>query len=227
MAYGKGFIPSAGPAYDTFFKNICQYVNTKCSPPDAPQWGHIPAREVTDLNDAYTVWYTGYAPTLKPHTPTDTAAMHEAYKSSKKVLARFIQVWFRGFPHIVTLEDLTNMGIPPLDTIHTPIGRPATRPEFEIRVRDTRLLTIPFRDQGSTSRAKPYGMSGAVVSYGFFDQQPPDPEALPHTELATRTPHLLRFREEDRGKTVYVALQWQNESGERGDYTEMLSAIVP
>jgi hypothetical protein len=64
-------------------------------------------------------------------------------------------------------------------------------------------------------------MNGAVISWGIFDAPPAGPEALTHTELATRSPHLLHFQEEDRGKTVYISLQWQNESGIRGDPTEM------
>ena len=165
--------------------------------------------------------------TLKPHTPAETAAKDAAYKSSRKVLARFIQVWFRGFPDVVTVEDLTNMDIPPVDTTPMPIGRPTTRPVFEIEVRNTRLLAIRFHDHGSVSHTVPYGMNGAVVSFGFFDGPPADAGKLPHTELATRSPHLLRFKEEDRGKTVYIAMQWQNESGVKGDYTEMQSTIVP
>jgi hypothetical protein len=37
------FIPAKDAEFETFFKHYCQYVNAKCSPPDAPQWGHIPA----------------------------------------------------------------------------------------------------------------------------------------------------------------------------------------
>jgi hypothetical protein len=40
---------------------------------------------------------------LTAHTKADTAAMKGAYTRSKKVLSRFIKVWFRGFPDIVTL----------------------------------------------------------------------------------------------------------------------------
>jgi hypothetical protein len=226
MARKKSFIPNSYPAYDTFFKNICQYVNTRCGG-STPEWTHIPADERTTLNDAYADWYTYYARVKVPHTPADTAAARAAFTRSKKVLSRFIQVWFRGFRNIVTEEDLKNMAIPPIDTTRTPIGRPPTRPVFRIVLKDTRLLAIYFQDEGSESRAIPYGMNGAVISWGIFDAPPPGPEALLHTELATRTPHLLRFTEEDRGKTVYIALQWQNESGVRGDSTEIQWAIIP
>jgi hypothetical protein len=43
----------------------------------------IPAAETTALTVAFAV-------TLKPHAPADTAAKDAAYKSSRKVLARFI-----------------------------------------------------------------------------------------------------------------------------------------
>jgi hypothetical protein len=119
------------------------------------------------------------------------------------------------------------VNIPEEDTTSTHIGRPKTRPVFSIRVKDTRLLELPFKDQDSESRARPYGMNGAVVSFEVSDTPVRDPEKLTRTELATRTPHLLHFAEEDRGKTVYFSMQWQNESGERGDFTEIQSAIVP
>jgi hypothetical protein len=50
---------------------------------------------------------------------------------------------------------------------------------------------------------------------------------LTRSVLATRTPHILEFTEEERGKTVYVAICWQNEKGEKGPWSEMESAIVP
>jgi hypothetical protein len=31
--------------------------------------------------------------------------------------------------------------------------------------------------------------------------------------MASKTPHALEFTEEERGKTVYIALAWQNEHG--------------
>ncbi|MDR2631690.1 MAG: hypothetical protein LBC60_12275 [Spirochaetaceae bacterium] len=226
MARKRSFIPTSFPAYDRFYKNITQYVAQMTSG-STPTWTHIPQAEITTLSTAYAAWYTVYSRILKPHTPADTAAVKIAYATSKKVLSRFIQVWFRGFPEVVTEEHLSNMEIPPVDKTRTRIGRPTTRPVFYIEVKDTRLLVVHFQDQGSESRAIPYGLNGAVVSLGIFDTPPAGPEALTRTELATKSPFPLHFTEEERGKTVYIALQWQNESGVRGDYTEMLSAIVP
>jgi hypothetical protein len=45
--------------------------------------------------------------------------------------------------------------------------------------------------------------------------------------MASRTPHALEFDESERGKTVYIALAWQNERGILGRWSEYKNAIVP
>ncbi|MDR0718600.1 MAG: hypothetical protein LBF78_03115 [Treponema sp.] len=223
---GKSLIPQGKAAYDTFYGNIVQYVAFMCDG-ENPRWTHIPQTERTLLSDAFTDWHTAYGRTLHPHTQADTEAMKAAFTRSKAILSRFIRVWFRGFPEIVTAEHLANMGIAPVDPTRTPFGKPKTRPVFYIKVKDTRLLAIPFKDEGRESRARPYGTNGAVISLAIRDKPPASPEDLTDRRvLATRSPYLLYFREEDRGKTVYIAMQWQA-GGLCGDYTEMQSAIVP
>jgi hypothetical protein len=107
MASHKHLIPPCGPRFDRFFKVITQYVGVMCTG-NNPPWTHIPQAEITILNNAYADWYTAYSRTFKPHLPADTAAMHDAYDRTGKILSRFIQVWFRGFPDIVTAEHLAN-----------------------------------------------------------------------------------------------------------------------
>jgi hypothetical protein len=45
--------------------------------------------------------------------------------------------------------------------------------------------------------------------------------------LRTRTPHVLEFTEPQRGQTVYLALRWQNEKGEKGPWSEIQSTVIP
>jgi hypothetical protein len=104
---------------------------------------------------------------------------------------------------------------------------PKSLPELDIDVVDFRRLKVIFHDMGSDSKAKPYGVNGAVIVYAVLNAPPADVNALAHSVLATRTPHILEFTEEERGKTVYIAICWQNEKGERGPWSEIGSAIVP
>jgi hypothetical protein len=45
--------------------------------------------------------------------------------------------------------------------------------------------------------------------------------------MASRTPHTLKFDETDRAKTVYIALQWQNERGITGQWSDIKSTVIP
>ena len=80
---------------------------------------------------------------------------------------------------------------------------------------------------GSNSKAKPYGTTGAIIACAVLDAPPAHPGALTRSILATRTPYILEFTEEERGKTVFIAICWQNKKGERGPWSEIESAIVP
>jgi hypothetical protein len=55
--------------------------------------------------------------------------MKAAYTRSKKILSRFIKVWFRGFPDIVTAEHLANMDIPPINDTRSPVLEPDNQVE--------------------------------------------------------------------------------------------------
>ncbi|MCL1911832.1 MAG: hypothetical protein FWG13_06475 [Leptospirales bacterium] len=54
-----------------------------------------------------------------------------------------------------------------------------------------------------------------------------DPDELTHHAMASRTPHVIEFKESERGKTVYIALRWQNERGHLGPFSEVQSAVIP
>ena len=99
--------------------------------------------------------------------------------------------------------------------------------DFVIHLSNIRELVVDFWIQGQTHRAKPLGYDGAVIIWGIRDTPPIDPTELMNHTMASRTPHTLTFNEADRGKTVQIALYWQNERGHTGQLSEYQSAIIP
>jgi hypothetical protein len=221
---GKDYIPQNSAKFDAWFNFFNRYVAQKTGGA-APAWTHIPQEARTRMRDAYDAWRAAYEVTIGPHTKVDTAAKNDATKAAVKVIRPFVNQYLRFPP--VTDEDRTAVGIPNHDTIRTPIGRPETAPVFSIVIKGIRRVTLPFHDEGSERRAIPYGMSGAVVSWKVSDAPVTNPELLDRAELATRSPHVLHFTEEDRGKTVSIAMRWQTKSGACGDFGEAESAIIP
>jgi hypothetical protein len=226
MSHKRDYIPQGDADYDRFFKNLVQYVAQKCAG-SPPAWTHIPKAAQDALADAYSAWYTAYAITLKPHTPQDTKEKNRVKESGKKLTLRpFIKAYIRYHP-AVTNADRDAVGVPNDDTVRTPIGVPKTHPLFDIQVKDIRALNLLFHDEGTESRAIPYGFDGAVIYWLVADAPITLTKALTNSELATRSPHTLIFGDEDRGKTVSFAMRWQNETGKKGPWSEIQSTIVP
>jgi hypothetical protein len=223
----KDYIPNKDEAFDNFFKFMNDYVAQKCSPPDAPQWSHIPPEHRAEMTDAYTAWHTAYLKTIGPHTPVDTEAKNDEKKASKKVIRPFVNQYLRFPP--VTNEDRTAMGVHNPDPYPTPVKPPEKGPSYSITQAGPRMLGIVYRD-GETGKkgSKPPGVKGARIYYGIFDTPPEKQNMLPASVWATRVPHVIRFRETDRGKRAYLALKWeiQRENGE-SDWSEIQSEIVP
>ncbi|MDR0720842.1 MAG: hypothetical protein LBF78_14500 [Treponema sp.] len=235
----KKLIPSCGHKYNQFFLNIVQYVGHMTTPP--PVWTHIPEAEVTALNDAYALWYAGYARTLRPHLPADTAAMHDGYNRSKPVLSRFIQVWFRGFPDIVTAEHLLNMGIPPIDHERTDTPCPTCQPEADVVYPGRHLIELAgIRKVAGVGNDPPGVDYGVRIFWGIIAEPtaadtlrisaPPEKGGdLPHSTFTHRKKYRFNF-EGDSGKTVWFSLRYENRKGGQkgeGPFGPLFSAIIP
>jgi hypothetical protein len=224
MAYGKEYIPDNDAKFDAWVKNFLRYILGKMSG-STPAWTHIPQAVIDLLNDLYAVWYLAYGKTVVPHLPPETEAKNDAKKALKKAVRACVNQYLRFAP--VTDEDRTAMGIPNHDSTRTPIGTPETVPVYNVVIKGIRKITITFHDEDTESHAIPYGMNGAIVSWKVSDAPVTDPKLFDRTELATKSPAVIHFEEADRGKTASIALQWQNEKGDRGDFSEVEKAIVP
>lgn len=192
---------------------------------NAEVWS-IPSDEVSALQTADAAFAALYA---KADSPAKTTVIVAEKNAARKTLEGVIRTLagFRLKNPVITDAQRIALGLHVRDATPTTIPVPATCPKLGIAVVDFRRLKASFHDQGSRSKAKPYGVNGAVIIYAVLDAPPADHSALTRSVLATRTPHILEFAEEERGKKVYIAVCWQNEKGEKGPWSEIESAIVP
>jgi hypothetical protein len=223
MNVKKNYIPQNDADFDQWFKNLVQYVAQK-----APVWKHIPKDDLDAFIEAYATWYTSYAPTLKPHGQPETAEKNRVKAASERLIREFVNRFLRYRP--VTDADRDQMKIPNRDLIRTPHNNPKEEVEFALRIKGIRQVHVDFKVLGSMSKAKPDYYDGAVIVWDVWDRAegkaPTRPEDLYRHVLASKTPHTLKFDETERGKTVYVALCWQNR-GQLGPWSEMQSTYVP
>jgi hypothetical protein len=221
------YLPSNHGKFDLFYRKIKQYVEQKTAGSalgvDA-EWKHIPEEAQEALNAEYAAWYAAYSLTLVAHTPAETLSKQNAYKRVSQYLRGFINQYLR-FPPVTDMDRLV-LGIANTTLTRRRKSPPEEKVEFFFKPKDTRQLEVRFGVPGA-GRGKPYGYNGAVIAWALLDSPPARQEDLTRRVTATRTPYTLKFDETDRGKTVYVAVCWQNGKGQNGSWTVMQSAIVP
>jgi hypothetical protein len=218
------YIPRNDAEFDNWFRNLLDYVvwRTGGTP---PEWDHIPQRNVDELAAAYEDWHDKYAPTLHPHTPAQTTAKYDARRRAEGVIRPFVKRFLHFDP--VTNADRVNMALPIHDDIHTNHEVVEEEVEFNLIIRGIRVIHVDFWILGATGKAKPHNYDGAVIVWDVLDAPPSHPSALRRHIMASRTPFTLEFPEVERGKTVYVALCWQNGRGITGRWSDVKIAIVP
>jgi hypothetical protein len=218
------YVPKKDGKFEKFFKFMLDYTTQRVT---QEIWTHIPQPALTKITGAYNTWYTAYAATAGPHTKVDTAAKDNAKDAAIKVIRPFVNQYLRFPP--VTDEDRIAMGIRNPNPHPTPVKPPKEGPFFSIVQMGPALLGI-VSWYGETGRkgSKPPGMTGAEVHYGVPAGPITDQEELPAMVWATRCPHVIRFRESDRGKRAFFALKWgsRKENCESG-WSEIQSEIVP
>jgi hypothetical protein len=192
---------------------------------NAAAWA-IPAEEVTALRNADSAFAALHAQADSPEKNTVIVAKKNAARTALVEKIRALAGFHLKNP-VITDAERTSLGLHVRSATYTPVPAPKSRPEFDVDVLDIRMLKIHFHDRDSGNKARPYGTNGAVVIYAVLDAPPATVDALSHSELATRTPHIIEFSEKERGKTVYLAMCWQNDKGERGPWSNVQSAIIP
>jgi hypothetical protein len=228
MAKNRDYVPAKDAEFNTWFKNLCQYVNQKTTGQN-PEWTHIPAGELTLLTTAYADWYTAYTVTLKPHTPAETLAKDEARYAAEEVIRPFAGQWLMWKQ--VTDKEREEAGVHNKQPRRPAIPAPTTVPELEPKAGLPRQIVIPYRDKGSDHRGKPADIHGIEVRWvkaapGFV---PADIEKdLVNSSFDTKSPLILNFEEHERGERVYMAGRWEIErEGVKGQFGDIVSAIIP
>jgi hypothetical protein len=215
----KGYLPKKDAELVPWGENFTAHVTEKAS-----DWG-IPYDEVVVLQALLNTYKVIHA---RADSPEKNAIIVAEKNTARKALVDKIQglVDFRLRNPIITDGERVAMGLHIRDTTHTPIPVPSTHPKLTLQAVDYCRMRADFQDAGSTSKAKPYGVNGAVIIYAVLDTPPSGREALSRSVLATRTPHFFEFTLEERGKTVYMAICWQNEKGQKGPWSKMESTVI-
>jgi hypothetical protein len=239
MAQRHDPIPTKDAEFDEFFEHYYHYVELKTGG-NKPEWTHIPSDRMTDLGDARTDWHEAYLKLKEPHLPSDVLAKDLARKRDEKVLRNFNKE-FILYSSVVTPQEKEDLGNKPHDDHPTPVPRPRDQAEADIVLPGPHLVELRIKKL-TTLGVEPdqadYGVRifwGVLGDSGGADKfristPPKSGDDLPHSTFTRRKKYRFDFPEEDRGKTVYFCLRYENSKGGKegeGPFGPIFSAIIP
>jgi hypothetical protein len=129
---------------------------------------------------------------------------------------------------LATNAYLEKMGFPP-----RPSGGRSRHPvdKFFVNLNampmGTYTIKVAFENRDTGSSNVPEYLTGVVLYYTVSDTPVTNPNDLAQSRLATRSPQEISFDPSQRSKTAYLAGRWQNERGELGPWSEIVSIVIP
>jgi len=216
-------IPARDSDFDSWFRNLKNYVVEKTSGPN-PAWTHIPAAKVTELSDRYDAWEPAYTATIGPHDPVKTGAKNSEREASELFLRPFIAQYLKFDP--VTNEDRIAMGVHNKDTRPTHQGAPESQPDTDVRntknhyEHEVRALNAEGRTK------KPEDAYGVRFAWQVGGERPASGEDLPKSKFRRSTLFRAKYTEADKGKTAWYSTCYENSKGDQGEWSPIVEAII-
>jgi len=215
------FIPRTDAAFNTYYENLVEYVINNCA-----RWECIPQDSVNELQEQFAnKWEAAYLPTLQPHIPELTREKNRVRVEVERYLRAFINRFLRWPP--VTDMDRDKMGIRNWSVTKSPQPVPVNVPEIGVMPSVLRQITIRVRNAGAPGWGKPDHVHHIQLAWDILEAPPQSINSLSHMEVETTSPITLTFEEYERGKHVYFAARWVNNTAKEGPWSEIHSAVIP
>jgi hypothetical protein len=175
--------------------------------------------------DFETKLNTADAPTTRNKGTVD--AKNVAHKKLDSAVRAAVQRYLAHNPD-VTEQDHDDLGLPNYKTTRTPAPIETEAPDFDVNTSVLGRIIIAFFAKGSNhKKAKPAGQHCVEIGWALSDTPITRWDELTHSNVDTNSPFTLSFENDQRGKTIYFALRWENTRGDKGPWSAITSAIIP
>ncbi|MDR1142468.1 MAG: hypothetical protein LBL62_12310, partial [Planctomycetaceae bacterium] len=169
---------------------------------------------------------------------TITFQCNKAFKALVEKM-RFFKSHYYLVPPLAD-EDLILLGLTPHSTTRTTIAPPIDQAIGRVVFLGEHLLAVHMEPANTTTVDPHRSDYGFRVYWGILSPPgtvhvgkqeltsvPVSGDELPHSRFTRRKKEIFDFPQEDRGKTVYFCIRYENAKGEPGPWGPIFSAIIP
>lgn len=173
------------------------------------------------LDDDYQAAYIA-ATDPSTRTPVTVAAKDTA-KFAAIALARELAQIVKADPD-TTDEQLTELGITVNKFPATPVPTPTTFPLLDFLAATPGQHKLQYRDSDTpTTKAKPPGAVGMEVWVSIGTSVAPTPSGAAYNQRVTKSPFLINYTEDDRGKISTIFGRWVTQTDKVGPWSDGVS----
>ena len=119
------------------------------------------------------------------------------------------------------------LDIPKRDTTPTAPAPLTSRPVVTIDFSQRGQHTLDYRDSETpTSRARPDNATGCEIRRNIGTAPPAGTSQFDYLETDRSTPFIVEYTDADAGKIASYILRWINSNGDKGPWSETVSATI-
>lgn len=219
------YIPASDAAFQTWVDNFVTYANVHVA-----DLG-LTSADMTPVTNAAMDFSTKFA----THTTAQLTAQsaRQAKDDSRDALETALRALVRQLQASPSVDDAERaaLGITVRDSIKTlNVGGIMSRPIGAVDTSQRLRHEIRFADESTpTRKAKPAGIMGCEIWVKVAapgEAAPTGPEGLSFVAMDTASPYIAEYDGANGGKTAHYMLRWVKTSGEKGPWSETLSATI-
>ena len=216
----KDSIPNKDPEFNDWFENLFGFAI-----PNAAALG-LTDDQTKTLTDAHTQWVAAY-PSLNAAEAAHHAAtlVKDQTRATVESVVRPLIQQLQTSPN-VTDEQRKKLKITVRSTTRTRTSAPASAPVANVDTSQRLRHIISYKDAVG-NRAKPPGVAYCEIWNKVGTPAPTDVGQLTYMGNASRTPQLEEYSAAQSGQLVTYWLRWVSTRGEKGPWSEPISATVP
>ncbi len=219
------YIPGSDTAFQVWVDNFTTYANAHLA-----ELGIIPP-DVIPITDALA----DFAGKMTANVTAQQAAQsaRQAKDDSRDALESLVRTLVKQLQASPDVDDTERaaLGITVPDRVRTAVaGDITTRPIGIVDTSQRLRHEIRFSDEATpTRRAKPKGVMGCeiwVKVTAAGETPPAGADELSFVSLDTASPYIAEYDGTDGGKTAHYMLRWVKSSGDKGPWSETVSATI-
>jgi len=219
------YLPGSDTELQSWVENFVSYAQAH-----GPDLGLDPP-QIEQISDALTDFSDKMSTNVTAQQAAQSA--RQAKDDSRDNLESAVRALVRQLQASPEVDDTERegLGITVRDKVRTTDASGIdTRPIGAVDTSQRLRHEIRFTDESTpTRRAKPNGVMGCeiwVKVSAAGEPAPSSPDKLSFVTLDTATPYIAEFDGADGGKTAHYMLRWVKSGGEKGPWSETVSATI-